>query len=449
MGTCEVEQKLTESGAEPVFQAGNIKNHVDQWKLLISDPWILEVVNGCRLELDSVLTQLVVPQPIKFRATESLSIQREIDIFLEKGFIVKSRQEEGEYISNIFTRPKKSPGKVRVILNSRPLNQHLTYHKFKMDTVHTGCTLLKQNCYMASLDLQDAYYSVPVHPSSQKFLKFFCKGQLFSFTCLPMGLATAPRVFTKLLKPVFAKLRQMGHLSSIYIDDVFLLGDTYELCGANVCDTENVLIDLGFYVQRQKSVRIPTKILTHFRYVFNTDRVTVALTQEKIAKLTNLVHAMLEPNQRTSRQVTELIGMFISYSVSMEYGAMHLYRSLEVDKIRAVRANYGSFDARMTLSQDVNMNWWLQKEASGSRKLRRGAPMLVLTTDASKEGWGGLRTENEHSVATGGRWSEEKKRFTSMCLKCWPFFAPCKPCVQKIVMCTLCAIQITGQHCRT
>ena len=270
------------------------------------------------------------------------------------------------------------------------------------------------------------------------------------FHMLPMGLATTPRVFTKSLKPVSAKLRQMGHVSSMYIDDVFLLEDTYELCVANVCDSENMLIDLGFYVQRQKSVGISTEILTHLGYVFNADSMTIALTQEKIAKLTSLVHAMLELNQPTISQVAELIRVFILYSVSMEYGAMH-YLSLEVEKIRALRANYGSFHAHITLPQDAfnDMNWWLQNVTSGSRKLGRGAPTLVLTTDASKEGWvdSGLRMNIQWPRVDVGQ--KKKKSFTLMCLKCWPFFSPRKPCVQKIVTCTFYAKQITRQHWRT
>ena len=405
MGTSGAE---ADSG-EPEFRAGNIKNQLDKWKLITTDPWILEVVQGYKLELESAPQQQVVPKPIQFSASERGAIQQEIENFLSKGIIIKSSHEEGEYISNIFTRPKKTPGKVRVILNLRPLNKHMVYHKFKMDTVHTVCTLLTQDSFLASLDLQDAYYSVAVHPSSQKYLKFFWDGQLYAFTCLPMGLATSPRVFTKLLKPVFAKLRQMGHVSSIYIDDILLLGDTFDLCMANVCDTEQMLTDLGFFVQVQKSVRIPTQIMDHLGFMFNTQNMTVGLTQEKIDKVSSLIHTAMEHKVLTIRQVAELIGVFISYSVGVEYGVMH-YRSLEIGKIKALRANYGNFDANMNLSEEAlsDMQWWLQSLGTVDRKLNHGTPSVVLTTDASKTGWGGLRSEGNKCLTTKGRWLEEE-----------------------------------------
>ena len=56
---------------------------------------------------------------------------------------------------------------------------------------------------MASIGLSDDYYSVPVALTDQKYLLFKFEGQLYKFVCLPNGLSSAPRIFTKLLKPVF------------------------------------------------------------------------------------------------------------------------------------------------------------------------------------------------------------------------------------------------------
>ena len=44
----------------------------------------------------------------------------------------------------------------------------------------------------------------------------------------------AMRVFTKLLKPVFATLREQGYESVIYVDDSLLQGDTYQECLDNI-----------------------------------------------------------------------------------------------------------------------------------------------------------------------------------------------------------------------
>lgn len=60
--------------------------------------------------------------------------------------------------------------------------------------------MMKPGCFMAFVDLRDAYYTVPVHPEHRKYLKFLFNGTLYQYTCLPNGLSSAPRIFTKLLK---------------------------------------------------------------------------------------------------------------------------------------------------------------------------------------------------------------------------------------------------------
>lgn len=109
--------------------------------------------------------------------------------------------EKGQYLSPIFLRPKKN-GEYRLILNLKKFNKSVEYHHFKMDTFENAIKIITKNCYMASIDLRHAYYSVPVATEHQKFLRFQWKGKIYQYTCLPNGISSAPRLFTKLMKPV-------------------------------------------------------------------------------------------------------------------------------------------------------------------------------------------------------------------------------------------------------
>ena len=146
-----------------------------------------------------------------------------------------------------------------MILNLKHLNNYVEYHHFKVDTLWSVIKLMTPNCFMASVDLKDAYYSVPVSPASQKLLKFIWKGQLYQYTCRPNGLSSCPRKFTKLLKPAYTVLRKKGHVSSGYIDDAYLQGNTYDDCASNVLDTVEQFSTLGLFVHPDKSVLEPTQ----------------------------------------------------------------------------------------------------------------------------------------------------------------------------------------------
>ena len=121
--------------------------------------------------------------------------------FCQKTLLNSHTLNMGKLSLKSFCDPKKETGKVRVIFNLKHLNEAVTYRKFKMDTLESAIKLMKPGCFMTSIDLRDAYYSVPITPEHRKYLKFMWRGVLYQFTSLPMGLTSSPRLFTKILKP--------------------------------------------------------------------------------------------------------------------------------------------------------------------------------------------------------------------------------------------------------
>ena len=95
-----------------------------------------------------------------------------------------------------------------------------------MDTFESALKLIKPNCYMALVDIRHAYYSISIAEEERIKLRFMFKGKVFQYVSLANGVASAPLLFTKLMKPVYAALRQLGHSNSGFIDDSLLVGDT-------------------------------------------------------------------------------------------------------------------------------------------------------------------------------------------------------------------------------
>ena len=98
-----------------------------------------------------------------------------------------------------------------MILILKEPNKFIVCRRFKMDSLKTVTDPMTQACFMASVNIKDAYNTVSIATEHQKVLKFRRRNKLYQYTCLPNGLASAPRIFTKLLKPVFNILRQKGY----------------------------------------------------------------------------------------------------------------------------------------------------------------------------------------------------------------------------------------------
>ena len=144
---------------------------------MTSDVNILQTIAGDCIEFISQPPNQWAYPPNSIQRDHTPLVDREISSLLDKGVIVSCAHEPGEFISPIFTVPKKD-GTVRPILNLKKLNSYITNSHFKMDAIRTILGLVTPNCWMASLDLKDAYYSVRIHPNFQKYLKFTYNGTL-------------------------------------------------------------------------------------------------------------------------------------------------------------------------------------------------------------------------------------------------------------------------------
>ena len=154
-----------------------------------------------------------------------------------------------------------------------------------MDTFETAVRLITPNCFIASVDLKDAYYTVPIAEEHKKYLQFMWDNTLFQYTCLPNRLAS--RMFTKLLKPMFATLREQGHIILGYIDDCLLLGKTKDECAMNVNETLTLANRLGFIHHPVKSVLQPCQKLTFLGFSIDSVAMTVTLNSNKVNLLRN------------------------------------------------------------------------------------------------------------------------------------------------------------------
>ena len=100
-------------------------------------------------------------------------------------------------------------GRQRPVINLKGFNQFVKTEHFKMEGLHLLPDFLQPQDWMVKMDLKDAYLQIPIHPDYQHLLTFKWEGKTHKFQCLPFGLSAAPRVFTKLLKPVVGFLRQI------------------------------------------------------------------------------------------------------------------------------------------------------------------------------------------------------------------------------------------------
>jgi len=146
---------------------------------------------------------------------------------------------------------------MRPVINLKKLNEWVEPQHFKMEGMGTLRELLRVNNWMVKVDLKDAYFTIPIHPTHQPFLKFVVGQKHFQFTCLPFGLSCAPWAFTKVMKPITILLQGMEVHMIVYIDDILVMAESSDLVKSHLEALTDLLTGLGFIINTTKSIITP------------------------------------------------------------------------------------------------------------------------------------------------------------------------------------------------
>ncbi|XP_068714943.1 uncharacterized protein [Montipora foliosa] len=142
---------------------------------------------------------------------------------------------------------------------------------------------------------------------------------------------------------------------------------------------------------------------------------TVRLTEEIVSDIIKRCRDFSRVNKEYSiREVASLVGTLISTFPGVQYGPLH-YRSLDRDKMDALKRCKGDYEAYMVLSPESlgELSWWITHVDSSVRKITREDPHSILETDASLTGWGAKWGE----MKTQGVWCRSEKDQHINCLE--------------------------------
>ena len=144
----------------------------------------------------------------------------------------------------------------------------------------------------------------------------------------PFWLPSAPRIFTKLLKPIYAWFWQQCICCAYYIDDSLNMDKNFQVCLKNTRTIISVLESLGFTINREKSVIVPVQRILFFGFITDSVNFVVMLPEEKVQKIIDFAKLLLGKDCITARLLASFIGLVVNAFYTVLEGPLH-YRSLE------------------------------------------------------------------------------------------------------------------------
>ena len=317
------------------------------WEKLTQDPFILESVRGYSIQFQEEPHQVFPRLTPVLDVVQEKTILEEVQILLQKNAIEKVSFHPKEFISNLFLVPKKT-GDFRPVINLKSLNDFVHKEKFRMETLNSALKMLRKGDYLASLDLKDAYFSIPIAENHRKYLRFIWKDQRFQFRCLPFGLTSAPQVFTKILKPVVAYLRKQGIRLVVYLDDILLIASSKQECIRHLNKAIILLTSLGFVINEGKSCLVPSQQIQFLGFMLDSRTMMLSVPDSKCESIVAKCKHLLKSDVVSIRQVSSTVGALVAVSQAVPSANMfcrHLQRAM-----KRTLANKTDYDA-LTLSK--------------------------------------------------------------------------------------------------
>ena len=350
--------------------------------------------------------------PVPFRSyhqgsSKQLALALEVSKMLEKGAVEVVVDPGLGFYSRLFL-VEKANGGWRPVIDLSPLNGFVRQTPFKMETVTSVLSAIRGGDFLASIDLRDAYFQIPVHRSSRKYLRFLSCGTVYQFKVLCFGLSTAPQVFTKVFAPISAWAHRHGIRLLRYLDDWLILASSEEELRQHVRMLLSLCRDLGIVINEEKSDLVPKRRSTYLGMTIDTEVAKVFPTESRVRNILAVGSEFLSMLEPPARMWQVLLGHMSSLERLVPRGRLRM-RSLQWCLAQHWSPETDSPTQPVPWSPEVkeDLTWWLTEE-----NLRVGVPLsspppeLHLFSDASLLGWGAHLLDQFVS----GLWSEQESQ---------------------------------------
>jgi hypothetical protein len=276
-----------------------------------------------------------------------------------------------------------------------------------MEGFHTLQETIQQGDWLFKIDLKSAYHHIPVHPAHRRKLAFMWDGEPWVFNALPFGLSIAPRIFTKVMKPVVAAMRQAGVRVIIYLDDMLFMAASE---GAARTLSEKImgfLTRLGLLVNLEKSILRPTQRIVFLGMEIDATRPSMGLTIERFRSLRTQLATLAWNPDTTKRELARMAGTIQSCRAGMT-NAIFLSRPFLMVLKKWGRMPWNAQKRVVPPTLRLYATHLLKTMNRRPRSIILPTTEAILYTDSSSSKWGAMSTEPTQKILSEA-WTRDEQ----------------------------------------
>ena len=316
----------------PMRVGGCLSSHWRRWQEIGAETWVVTVLrDGYRVPFkDSPppLARTLVSFPT-YRAgsPRAQALRQEVEAMLAKGALEIARDPGPGFYSRLFL-VEKATGGWRPVIDLSHLNDFVQLTPFKMETVASVLLSVREGDFLASLDLKDAYFQIPIHGSSRKLLRFMSEGTVYQFKALCFGLSTAPQVFTRVFAAVSAWALARGIRLLRYLDDWLVLSSSEKKAKESIRELLLLCRTLGIVINEKKSDLMPSQSAKYLGMTIDTGAGKVFPSLARVEKFLAVAERFCSMQSPPAQLWQVILGHLASLERLVPHGRLRM-RSLQ------------------------------------------------------------------------------------------------------------------------
>jgi ribonuclease HI len=365
-----------------------LKSRAGYWKAIGASSSVMSwVLNGVPLLPEREIPRMAFPSR-RMTEEEAEFVDRQMDKHMKTGAYRVVEPHEVHVVNPLLVEPKKGKDGFRLVLDARFPNSYLAYAKFKLSSLQTDVPpLVRPGDHLFTVDLEAAYYSVPLAENAWGKMGWTHRGRHFVTSVLPFGVTIAPLVFTKIVHAIRELFHVLGVRMTDYLDDFLFAATPAE--AKELAEFVRWLLKLLGWGFSDKGTLTPAHRVEFLGVIIDTHRFVFEVQPAKAAAALALAQRILTALETGERRAPKRDLQILGGKLGSMRLALRGARAWTRDILRAGGDGQGDAEPYGELVEELR-HWTtlLPRHDRLSCPIRSPRAEVELWTDVSTAGWG-------------------------------------------------------------
>lgn len=333
-----------------------------------------ELVN-IQLKNDSDVVPYQKPRPIPWAARDF--VKSKVNELISAGIFERTKGSQTNSPCHIvMTKKANGEKKFRLTVDYSTLNKFLVPNIYPLPRIRTIINDLAGSRFFSSIDLRHGFWNIQLDPKCQELLAFSIGQEQLQPTRLPMGLACSPSIFQRIMIQIMQDF--LNNFVHVYLDDVIIYSKDEATHLDHIALVLKAFQKSGILLNADKCAFGQTEM----KYLgFLVSDKGWQVLPERVKSIQNFVAP------RNTKELKRFIGM-CSYITSacplLQFELHELHNVSGKNKFKWGKVQQDCFSRiKQIITNSIIMSYPSDNPAH----------KLILTTDASDSGWGGVLSQ--------------------------------------------------------